>query len=232
MPIHDWSRVESGIVHAFHHGWITEITRALNRELLPSDIYALPEQRTNELGPMDLTLHGNGNEKEDDAETDMAYYRRKQKFIAVRHATGDGLVAMIEIVSPGNKSSRNHLRAFAQKAAELLDRDIHLLILDLQPPGKRDPNGIHNEIWDEISGEEYTLPADKPLTLASYESGSVVRAYVVQAAVGDALTDMPLFLEPEQAVTVPLEATYTAAFNEIPRRWRRVLEMPKGGTPG
>jgi hypothetical protein len=53
-----------------------------------------------------------------------------------------------------------------------------------------------------------------------------VRASVVHAAVGDALTDMPLFLEPGKAVTVPLEATYNAAFAEVPRRWRRVLEEP------
>jgi hypothetical protein len=24
MPIHDWSRVEAGVFHAFHHDWITE----------------------------------------------------------------------------------------------------------------------------------------------------------------------------------------------------------------
>jgi hypothetical protein len=24
MPIHDWTRVEPGIFHAFHHDWITE----------------------------------------------------------------------------------------------------------------------------------------------------------------------------------------------------------------
>jgi hypothetical protein len=42
--------------------------------------------------------------------------------------------------------------------------------------------------------------------------------------VGDALADMPPFLEADQAVTVPLEATYTAAFVEMPLRWRRVLE--------
>jgi hypothetical protein len=26
MPVHDWPRVEAGIFHAFHHGWIEEIT--------------------------------------------------------------------------------------------------------------------------------------------------------------------------------------------------------------
>ena len=43
-------------------------------------------------------------------------------------------------------------------------------------------------------------------------------------AVGDALPDMPVFLEPGQAVDVPLEATYQAAYAKVPRRWRRVLE--------
>ena len=49
---------------------------------------------------------------------------------------------------------------------------------------------------------------------------------MVHVAVGDLLPDMPLFLEPEQAVEVPLETTYAAAFTEVPRRWRRVLEAP------
>jgi hypothetical protein len=41
---------------------------------------------------------------------------------------------------------------------------------------------------------------------------------------GAALPDMPLFLEPEKAVEVPLEAAYNAAFAVLPLRWRRVLE--------
>lgn len=32
MPVHDWTRVEAGIFHHFHHAWIEENTRALNRE--------------------------------------------------------------------------------------------------------------------------------------------------------------------------------------------------------
>jgi hypothetical protein len=247
MPIHDWTRVEAGIFHDFDHAWIEEIKRALNRGLLPDDYYALAEQHAAGFGPDVLTLQGSDNSDADDspepaplsgnggvklaapkirpvAETDMAFYRRKQSTVAVRHVSGDRIVAMIEVVSPGNKAARNPLRAFVAKAAELLDKGVHLLIIDLLPPGKRDPNGIHGEIWEEIAGEEYALQADKPLTLASYESDNGVRAYVLQAAVGDALADMPLFLEPRQAVEVPLDATYRAAFAEVPRRWRRVLE--------
>lgn len=54
-----------------------------------------------------------------------------------------------------------------------------------------------------------------------------MRAYVVGAAVGDSLPDMPLFLAPGHGVFVPLEKTYTAAFAKIPLRWRRVLEGAK-----
>jgi hypothetical protein len=248
MPIHDWKRVEAGIFHDFHHAWIEEIKRALNRGVLPDGYYALAEQFAAGFGPDVLTLQEDRNGDAADsasptpgpsggvllavsrwkpiAETDMAFYRRKQNVVAVRHVSGDRIVAMIEIVSPGNKAARNPLRAFVQKAAELLDRGVHLLIIDLHPPGKRDPDGIHNEIWQEVAGQEYALPADKPLTLAAYEAGDALRAYVVQAAVGDPLAGMPLVLEPGKAVEVPLEATYNAAFADVPRRWRRVLEVP------
>ena len=138
-------------------------------------------------------------------------------------------MAILEVVSPGNKASRNPLRAFVQKTAELLEQHIHLLILDLFLPGRRDPQGLHREIWDEVAGEDdYQTPAGQPFTLAAYAAGLSIRAYVVHAAVGAALPDMPLFLEPEKVVEVPLEATYSAAFAEVPRRWRRVLEAPPG----
>jgi hypothetical protein len=100
----------------------------------------------------------------------------------------------------------------------------NLLILDLIPPGRRDPDGIHGEIREEVAGQAYSAPADKPLPLAAYDAGLTLRAYVVHAAVGDTLADMPLFFMPEKAVDVPLESTYMAAFNETPRRWQRVVE--------
>src|SRR5262249_50948974 len=56
MPVHVWTRVDAGILHHFHHGWIEEIARALNRGLLPPDHYALAEQIAGGLGPDVLTL--------------------------------------------------------------------------------------------------------------------------------------------------------------------------------
>ena len=64
MPIHDWTRVEAGIFHHFHHDWITEIARALNHGILPADYYALAEQFAAGFGPDVLTLQGEGNGEE------------------------------------------------------------------------------------------------------------------------------------------------------------------------
>jgi hypothetical protein len=246
MPVNDWSLVDAGIFHAFHHGWIEELARALNRGILPADYYALPEQHAAGFGPDVLTLTG-AQDREDDsattevegghrgllvaqpkltptAESDLEFYRRRQTPIVVRHVSGDRVVAMIEVVSPGNKSSRYSLRSFVDKAAELLDRRIHLLILDLLPPGPRDSNGIHAAIWEEVTGQHYALPQGKPVTLVAYEAALTVRAYVRAMAVGSALPEMPLFLKPNGCVDVPLETTYQAAFAAMPVRWKRVLE--------
>ena len=87
--------------------------------------------------------------------------------MAIRHRLGD-LVAVIEVVSPGNKSSRAAIRSFVDKAVAFLRQGVHLLIIDLFPPTPRDPQGMHPLIWDEIVEEPFELPADKPLTLAAY----------------------------------------------------------------
>ena len=38
------------------------------------------------------------------------------------------------------------------------------------------------------------------------------------------LIDMPLFLDPDRYIYVPLEATYLAAYRGMPAFWREVLE--------
>src|SRR5262245_40262673 len=120
MPMHDWTRVEAGIYHDFHHEWISETKRALNRGLLPPDYYAMAEQQAAGFGPDVLTLQDTAGGTASGAtstltrvrpktthyaETPAEFHRRKKSSIAVRHVSGDRIVAMIEIVSPGNKSN-------------------------------------------------------------------------------------------------------------------------------
>ncbi len=80
---------------------------------------------------------------------------------------------MMEIVSPGNKSSRHALRAFVEKALNVLRAGIHPVIVDLFPPGPRDPQGVHKAIWDELIENEFALPVDQPLTSGPYLAGPI-----------------------------------------------------------
>jgi hypothetical protein len=240
MPIHDWTKVESGLFHDFHGDWIQVLKHALNAGILPPEYYALSEQKVAGGIPDVLTLEA----KQDDPppaagggtgllavrpkariveETGPDFYQRKQRFVAVRDARDDRLVAVVEIVSPGNKNNKNGIRSFLDKVHELLRKRIHVLLIDLHPPGRLDPRGIHAAIWEDIWGESAATP-DRPLTVAAYECKDTVAAYVEPVAVGDVLPDGPLYLAPGGHVNVPLEKTYMTAWEGVPRRWRREID--------
>ena len=129
-------------------------------------------------------------------ETESAAYVLNANRIAIRHEFGQ-VVAIVEVVSPGNKDSRHAVRQFTEKAVDFLRNGVNLLVIDLFPPSKRDPAGIHQVIWKELTdaplGER---PADKPLTVVGYDAGDDLTAYVDPVAVGDRLPDGPLFLSP------------------------------------
>ncbi|OYV81948.1 MAG: hypothetical protein B7Z73_17530, partial [Planctomycetia bacterium 21-64-5] len=235
--------VDAGIFHDFHQSWIIELKGALNQGRLPRDYYALAEQIAGGRGPEVVTLKGPAREPllPDDAAGGVAlaeappqvqfhlkaegdWYAAKANAVVIRHISGHRVVAVVEIVSPGNKSNSHALRAFVAKAAELLRAGIHLLVVDLSPPGPRDPQGIHKPIWDEFIANEFVLPEGKPLTLAAYAVGTFPEAFVEPITVGQKLPDMPLFLSPDIYVPVPLEATYQSAWATVPAYWRDVLE--------
>jgi hypothetical protein len=243
MPVHDWTKVDAGVFHDFHTAWLVEIRNALNGGLLPESYYALAEQAAGLIGPDVLTLErrvpgktapgGNG----DLTKTAVAvppkvrhvfrgerrHYHKKQRRIAIRHRSNDRLVAIVEIVSAANKASRATLTTFVEKAASILLSNINLLVIDLYPPTRRDPHGIHVAIWRALRGDRMEHESDKPLTLASYEVNDEIIAYVEPVAVGDRLKDMPLFLDNDRYIDVPLEATYRAAFRGVPRHLQQIL---------
>jgi hypothetical protein len=130
---------------------------------------------------------------------------------------------MVEIVSPGNKNHQRGLDSFVSKARAALSAGIHLLLVDLFPPGPRDPQGIHAAIWGTDEGGDFSLPADKPLTCGSYLGGPAAEAFIEPVAVGDALPKMPLFLTPDVYVPTPLEDTYRLAWDGMPVYWRDVV---------
>ncbi len=242
MPIHDWARVDAGLFHAFHQSWITALSAALNGGVLPPNYFALPEQVIR--GPIpDVLAHKlapkRGSEPAEETggvavatappkvgwsqRIEGEIYAGRANRIAVRHRHGQ-IVAVVEIVSPGNKLNVAALRAFVQKAADLIQQGVHLLVIDLFPPTKRDPDGIHKAIWDEFEDQPFERPDGKPLTVSAYDAGPVHTAYVEFAAVGDPVPDMPLFLRPEHYVLAPLAATYAATWAVFPAALKGLLE--------
>ena len=151
------------------------------------------------------------------AESESAAYARKANRIAIRHEYGH-VVAIIEIVSPGNKDGKRAIESFVAKAVEFLQNGVNLLFVDLFPPTARDPEGLHQVIWSELTDEPFEArPADKPLTVAAYNAWPDLTAYVDPVAVGDELPDAPLFLAPGRYVNVPLETTYRTSWDVAPK---------------
>jgi hypothetical protein len=162
MPVHDWTKVDSGLFHAFHQGWIASLTDRLNNGCLPPDYYALaaaPPRRA----------WSRRNE--------AVIYACRADLITVRNTTGD-VAATIEIVSPGSKASSTEFKSFIAEMTKIIYQKTNLLLIDLFPTGSLYPQGIHKAIWDELNGDRFTMRPEKSLTLASYSASSSVTAHV------------------------------------------------------
>jgi hypothetical protein len=260
MPIHDWTRVDEGIFHAFHVNWTVELAKALNAGILSGEYYALPEQVAGETHPDMLTLRyaaspdepregppRPASESRDSAAVDpeapstaqvltltAPTYERLARLVSIRHVSGDQVVAIVELVSRSNKRTLENPGLLAAKTCNALRLGIHVLAVDLYPPGPHDPDGLHVVIWESMGGEAPPRSPRKPLLAVSYEAigregdSQRLRAFVEPLAVGDEIPSMPLFLRPGFHVKAPLASTYEIAFASIPRRWREVIE---GGQP-
>jgi Protein of unknown function (DUF4058) len=151
MPMHDWTKVDDGIFHHFHQIWSGRMMERLNAGLLPPDFYALIEQatirgdakrRVPDILALEYRDAGNGPSNgmksalmsrpstAQKYKSDLDAFRRKKNVLAIRRVTGDRVVAIIEIVSPGNKSGRGAFRDLLEKFGRLLAQGVHLLILD------------------------------------------------------------------------------------------------------
>lgn len=251
MPIHDWTRVDDGIVHDFHYGWIVELRRVLNCGGLPAAYFAMIEEGlggTRNVVPSDWAGRADASPNyvigQDEAggplltdpprtrvvvQAEREVYARRERRVVIRCREDHRVVALIEIVSAAKKASPYYWFSFMTKALAALNRGIHLLILDLHPPTRRDPQGVHGSIWQELTGEEYQAPAGLDRTLAAYSAGPVKTAYVEPVAVGAAMPDMPLFLtsDGEGHILVPLESTYMAGYAPVAGFYREILDAPQ-----
>jgi hypothetical protein len=232
MPIHDWTRIEAGMFHDFHLAWIAELRQQLNRGLLPEGYYVMAEQHT---GP---PYDSPRPEPDDSARTVTLTWPRvqrrlealtspkgKRRTLVLRHVSGHEIIALIEIVSPANKDRRASVIDFVNKMITALKFQIHVLLIDLLPPGRYDPSGMHGAVWERFGKPvPYDLPPDQPLSAAAYLARRRPRAFVNHLTVGGKLPAMPLFLSTKRFVSLPLAPSYDAAFEGMPAFWREVVE--------
>jgi hypothetical protein len=246
MPMHDWTRVNAGTFHYFHTAWITHIVEALNGGLLPDGYYALGEQVARDVGPDVLAFHVPVSAVPGHAGTpagavtvaeapprvsisttldrEAILYARRRQTVVIRHVSGHEIVALIEIISPGNRSSQHELDELLDKLVGAINQGYHLLVIDLFPPTRVAPAGIHGAMLDALGGGLYEPPPNRPFTLAAYVAGLTPRTYVEPIRVGSVLCDMPLFLSADWYVNLPLEKTYETAWTGMPVFWKAVLE--------
>ncbi|MEI7684093.1 MAG: DUF4058 family protein [Planctomycetota bacterium] len=242
MPVHDWTRVDSGLFHDFHQRWTVSLSNVLNTGVLPEGYFALVEQRVRGPIPDVLALRLGGQNRKDEPTAeggvavanrppqtrivrgrDVDVYAARANRVTIRHRHGE-IVSVVEIVPPGNKGSRAEFRNFLEKALDLVRQGIHLMVIDVFPPTPRDPKGIHHAIWEEFGGDEEPFDGGVPLTLASYDAGPPEVAYVRNVAVGQTLPDMPLFLRPEVYISTPLERAYADAWADFPAAVKSLLD--------
>jgi len=243
MPVHDWTRVSAGTFHDFHNSWITHLKESLNAGILPDGYYAMSEQHAGQIIPDVLALERHDVEPEgrmhpgavaiavapprtkiQHSLEEHTPYRLRQKTLTIRATGSDRLVAIIEIASPSNKDRVQSVNEFVHKLRSTLKARVHVLLLDLIPPGPHDPGGIHAVLCDTY-GLEYAYSDDQPLALSSYIADREPTAYVEPVAVGQTLIDMPLFLDTEWYVPAPLERTYLEAYRGMPSVWKDVLDV-------
>ena len=246
MSIHDWSRIFSGGFHHFHQMWTPELAKSLNSGVLPLGFYAAIEQVTGGPEPDVVTLEsthdrlrqtdfpsGDGAalavaecppQVQYSVEADEFKYARKADRVVVRHKSDDEPVAVIEIVSPGNKHSEWEFQRFRSKLESLMQNGVHLLVVDLIHPTPRDPVGFPVAFWGECQGRVPETTNEEPFTLTACRSDASPTGYFERLGVGAELPQMPLFLTPDRYVNVPLAVTYEAAWDGVPAEWKQIVE--------
>ena len=121
------------------------------------------------------------------------------------------LVAVVELVSPGNKDRPETRLAFASKNSAYLQRGIGLVVVNVVTKGHFN---LHNELLPLLNlDSRFAMPDDSTVYVVAYrpihrENANSIEAWPVVLSVGSALPLVPLWLRRFSAVPLDLEAIY------------------------
>jgi hypothetical protein len=128
------------------------------------------------------------------------------------------LVAAVELVSPANKDRPTHRRAFATKVASYLQQGVSVVTVDVVT--ERQAN-LHADLVELLHlPDDFDWQSQTGLCAVVYRVVRVkeqerLDVWPYQLAVGEALPTVPLWLEPNLAVPLELELTYTSTCQSL-----------------
>jgi hypothetical protein len=124
------------------------------------------------------------------------------------------LVAVVELVSPGNKDRPESRLAFASKGVAYLRRGIGLVVVDFVTDKHFN---LHNELLPLLAlDSQYAMADDPHIYVVSYRpiqrgDASLIDAWPFALSVGSALPRVPFCLRGFRAIPLDLEALYEDA---------------------
>lgn len=233
MPLHDHfhaPRIEEAPWEAFHSAWINTIVRHLNGSLLPRRYRAFPQIHLGPFVETDLATFERVSESQPDAPAPtnggaaacwsppealqtLDLELPAQDVFEVRvvdEQAGKRLVAVIELVSPGNKDRPDQRQAFIAKSASYLQEQVSLIVVDVVT--SRHAN-LHRDLLEMFAFFDSTLETSDLYAVAyrNRKIGSKWRLDIWRAAltIGTPMPTLPLWLTPAFAVPIDLEQSYT-----------------------
>lgn len=159
MPMHNWAKADAGIYPDFHNAWAQELKKALNAGILPTGLYATTERHfekyfaevlTLRRGPVDEPLSGGGGlavavkppKTRFQHGGVAAGYADRARSVVVHRESDREPVALIEIVSPGNKDRQAAVDTPRAQGAQLAVSRHSRPGGRSVPAGKAGPTGI------------------------------------------------------------------------------------------
>jgi hypothetical protein len=216
----------------FNSSWTNTLVRHLNSSILPERFRAEPQIHLGALVESDVTTW---DEKPDTSlspegpngpaggsATAVWSPPRPAETLTIAFAdpdiyevrvldeeSGSRLVAVIELVSPGNKDRPETRRAFVSKCAAYLQQQVGVLVVDVVTDRR---SNLHRELLDlllvaQAGGESANLYA---VSYRVYHQDNSWRLdlWPETLKIGDTLPILPLWLADVLAVPIDLEKTY------------------------
>ncbi|HEV3118781.1 MAG TPA: DUF4058 family protein [Gemmataceae bacterium] len=233
MPLRDHFRPPLSVTHpwkGFHSAWANAITSQLN-DVLPEGYYAIPEVPLGDQIEIDVATLEEGETSAQSGgglatavwappqptlSVAVDFHRLDVFEVQVHREGGLEMVAAVELVSPRNKDRQTARRHFAAKCVAYLQAGVSVIVVDVVT-GRR--QNLYAALLEQLGlapgdpgQDELYAVACRPVPP---EEPGRLETWITSLAVGSPLPTLPLLLEADLTVPLPLERSYEATFVEL-----------------